>query len=1039
MSYFSLLYQQVGPIDSLKVVSADAVLHVSNSGNDTSGTGSTAAPFQTLTKALNFAREHLILGNATLTIRLQPGEYTLTENVDLYHPQGSNLIIEGDPSAFTQHVIWRVQDYTWSLANFAGGGHTGTISLFNGFTTSGSTFHGFTTADNGKYFSVVNAAIGSRSGYSTTNGGISAPSSLTTVRSSYDPLFWGDRFFNHGYSFEEGNGILGIGRILNANTNPHTVGVQFSNLNYDGRCPAWNLNGGINSATPLWAGLSNNYPESQYSQPNGYYGSNGWRVESGGETYPARPGGSIHITPDPMIMSTYPVVIRANYGSNSGTLYLKNGSLRGLRNIMFASSNTPYTLQSGITGATLNYSQSISAFSDNGLPHDVNGTALYFENSTVGIRHIGFNGVGTAVSCNGSKVIKYTERTSETMDEIIPTDAVVGGVARRATHGNLDNAPVICTANCVNGIVAKNSTVDFTDSSGSSREYLTDYRDASVHISALSKPISLFGSQFKATSVVANSHSMIPSFKMDIFTPVFRGGTGDTFLSRAGSTAFWSSYPIAKAFVNVAGSGRQEIGLVNFVEDSGLTASNVAGTTIGASYQTVICSNPPIDYKRYTLHGLKTIQGISFMNADDIKNGITTAFGSPAQGGTLEVEFYSDIAGTVCASYYGLGRYSVLLRGSSGPTFGILGTTTSSMHNYLQSYDSYGVDGTYLGNYFQNRKTTIQAFDGSDVMIEKALVIDNGGAVPVEIAKNSSLIVGDSIVSANKVLGIQNNGQTDGTFGAFNYSSGAVCITGYAYSGIHCWDNSCVVVGSLFIKHPTAVNCFQSDDQSSSGRIIKIEQSSQAILGNIYALLTVGTSFVLGRETSQTATTNGSGYWKSRLGTGYGFVSLDRSRANGFILVDKNSSAVLELATGAKVFHFDGGAPNCSGIGNPRNASLMTARNSSTILVGDVQQSLNPYVNSNLSTRFTVDTRAETVARIATRSNGTNGSSVTVYNTTGARTWAGATSATISVHDVNIGNYSDVLTNSNGQKDIVPAAGITYCTSYSGFSRILGI
>lgn len=1031
-SYFSLLYEQVGPIAALKVVSADAFLHVSNSGNDTSGTGTTAAPFQTLTKALNYAREHLILGNATLTIRLQPGEYTLTENVDLYHPQGSNIVIEGDPSAFTQHVVWRVQDYTWSLANFAGGGHTGTISLFNGITTSGSTFHGFTASDNGKYFTIVNAAVGSRSGYATVNGGISASSS------SYDPLFWGDRFFNHGYSFEEGNALLGIGRILSAHTNPHTLGVQFSNLNYDGRCPAWSLAGGINGVTPSWAGLSNNYPESQYSQPNGYYGSSNWKTESGGETYPARPGGTVHVTTDPFIVSTYPVVIRANYGANSGTLYLKNGSLKGLRNIMFASSNSPYTLQSGITGATLNYSQAISAFSDNGLPHDANGTALYLENSTIGIRHLGFNGVGTAVSCNGSKVVKYTSTTAETVEEALTpeTGVIVGGLVRRAVQGDLNNAPVICTANCMNGIVAKNSTIDFTDSSGTSREFLTDYRDGSVHVSALSKPISLFGSQFKATSVVANSHSMIPSFKMEILAPVFRGGTSDTFLGAAGTTAFWSSYPLAKAFVNLAGTGRYEIGLVNFIEDSGLTASGVAGSTIGASYQTLICANPPLDYKRYTVHGIKTLQGTYFMTSQDIKNGITTPFGSPAYGGTLEIEFYSDNAGTLSTSYYGLGRYAVMLRGSSGPTFGILGTTSSSMHNFLQNYYSYGVDGTYLGNYFQNRKTTLQAFDRSEVMIEKALVIDNGGAVPVEIAKNSSMIVGDSIVSANKVLGVQDRGQTDGTFGAFNYSSGALCITGYANLGVHCWDNSEIVVGSLFIKHPTAVNCFQNDDQTPSGKIMKVEQSSEAIVGNIYALLTVGNSYVLGTETSQTATTNGSGYWKNRLGNGYGFVPLDRSRSNGFILVEKNSSAVLEVATGVKVFHFDGGSPNWSGVGNPRNASLMSARNSSTILVGEVQQSLNQYSDANLTTRFTVDRRSQSLAKIATRSSG---SGTSVYNTSGARVWAGATSANLTVHDVNVGNYSDVLTNSNGQKDIVPAAGITYCTSYSGFSRILGI
>lgn len=1019
MSYFSLLYQQVGPIDALKVVSTDAVLYVSNSGNDTLGTGSTAAPFLTLSKAVNYAREHLILGNSTLTIRLLPGEYILDENIDLYHPQGSNLVIEGDPSAFTQRTVWRVQNYTWNLSNFAGGGHTGTLSLFDGTTTAGCTFHGFTATDNGTYFSITNAAVGSRSGYETSGSGVVAPSA-----SSYDPLFWGDRFFNHGYSYEDGNAILGLGRILNAGANPHTVSAQFSNLNYDGRCPAWHLNGGLGNATPAWAGLANNYPETQYSQPNGYYGTPAWHNESGNVAFPSNPS-TTHITNDPLLLSTYPVVIRAGYGNNSGSLLLKNGNLKGLRNIMFAADASPYTLQSGITGATANHSQAISAFTDNGLAHNTNGVALCLENATIGIRHLGFNGMGTAISAYGSKITKYTEET-------VDTSGVTGGVVRYANLNTLDNAPVICTANCTNGIVAKNSTIDFTDGSGINREYLTDHREGTVYVSAVSKPISLFGSEFKATSVVANSHSHVPSFKMDVVVPLFSGITSSTFLTHVGSTGFWSAYPLAKAYMNVAGVGRQEIGAVNFVTESTETISQITGTTAGASY----LGSTPVGYRRYTLHGLKTApDGLNYITDHDVRNGITTPFGVAQYGGTLEVEFYSDNGGVNVASYYALGRQSVLVRGLTGSTFGVLGVTGSTFANYLQSFSSYGADGTYLGNYFNNRKTTVQAFDGSRVHIEKALVVDNGGVVPVEIAKNSSLIVGDGIVSANKKLGIQGDGKTDGTFGSINYNSGAVCITGYAYSGIHCWDDSSAVIGTLFTKHPTTINSFEPGDLSSTGKVMKVEQSSRAVLGNLYSLLTVGNSSVLGSLSAQTYTSSGTGYWKSRTGIGYGFVPLDPSRLNGFISAERNSSILIELATGGKVFHFDGGSPNWSGEGTSfRNASLLSAKYSSTILVGDVQQSSSPYTDTNLSTKFTVDQRSSQTARIATRSSGTS-----VYGTNTTRVWAGATGASLSVHDVNIGSYSNTLTNNNGQRDIVPAAGITYCSSFNGFSRILGI
>jgi len=1026
-SYYSLLYQQIGPIDSLKVVSADAFMYVSTTGNDTSGTGSTAAPFRTLKKAVSFAREHLILGDATLTIRLLPGEYTIDENLDLYHPQGANLVIEGDPDAFKQRVVWRVQNYNWNIANFAQGGHGATLSLFDG-TTSGCTFHGFTASDNGKYFTIVNASVGSRSGYATDSNGISLSS-----ESTYDPIFYGDRFFNHGYSYEEGNAILGLGKIGSAEHDPYTISARFTCINYDGRCPAWQTNGGLGNGSPVWAGLGSNYPETQYSQPNGYYGTSTWRNESGDISYPPKPSGAAHISTDPFIMSTYPVVIRSAYNRNTGTLYLKNGNLKAIRNIMFVANELPYI------SATANHTQAISAFTDNKLAHDTNGTGLLLENSSVGIRHLGFYGMGTAISAHGSKITKYSESTVD-ISSLPQTGSEVGGTVRKAILNSLDNAPIICTANCQNGIVAKNSTVDFTDSSGTSREYLTDHRDSTVHISALSKPISLFGSTLKTTSVVADTHSMIPAFKMDVVVPVFSAMPENAFDNYAGKTAFWSAYPLAKAFVNLSDSGRQEIGIINYITQSNAGITGIGGITLGATY---IGSVSPTEYKRYTIHGLKTasegLGGLAYMTEHDVRNGITTEYGLLQTGGALEIEFYADNSATTVASYYGLQRNGIVVRGITGSTYGIVGTNSSQFSNCLQSFSSYGADGTYLGNYFEDRKSCVQAFDGSSVVAEKALVLNNTGAVSVEVAKNSSLIVGDGIISANKSLGVQGTGTTDGRVGSMNYNSGAVCITGYALAGIHCWDNSKAIIGTVFTKHPTSVNCFQENDLSLGNKVIKLEQSSQAIVGSLYSLLSPGNASVLATSSSQTRTTLGSGYWRSRTGIGYGFVPFDSSRPNGFVSVEKNSSLILEVASGAKVFHFDGGSPNWSGGANFRNVSLITAKADSSVLVGDVQQSTTAYTNSNLGTAFTVDGRTAASSRIATRSNGT---AVSVYATpTNNRAWVGfgATASNFQIHDVNIGNYSDTLTNSNGQKDVPPLEGVTYCTSFSGFSRIIGI
>jgi hypothetical protein len=181
---------QVPNIANLRRIDSDTVIYVSPSGNDSTGVGTTAAPYQSLGKAMSVAREYTIAGTAVLTVRLLRGEYTLSSNIDLYHPQGANLVIEGDPDAFRQRTVWQVANYTWNLANFAGGGHTGTIRVFDG-TTAGTTFHGFTAVDQGMYFTIVNAAIGARSNYKTNgaSGGTAAGGIHGPVTTSYDVGF----------------------------------------------------------------------------------------------------------------------------------------------------------------------------------------------------------------------------------------------------------------------------------------------------------------------------------------------------------------------------------------------------------------------------------------------------------------------------------------------------------------------------------------------------------------------------------------------------------------------------------------------------------------------------------------------------------------------------------------------------------------------------------------------------------------------------------------------------------------------------------
>lgn len=1034
MSSPHLTYPSGSPLEGVKIIAQDTVLWVSPSGNDGNGDGTTAAPYQTLSRALDVAREYTITGRATLTVRLAEGEHILTDPVDLYHPQGSNLIVEGDPSAVAQRTLWRVDGYRWSPLAFAGGGHTAHISLFNSGALVDAENHGFTASQAGQYFALTNAACGARSGYRTAGAvedsslGIAAPPA-----SSYDPLFWGDRFFSHGYSHEDGNGILGLGRISSV-VSGTTVGVEFHNLNYDGRCPAWQIDGGIgNSVT--WGGLTDNYPETQYSQPDGYYGDPQWTTEDGSDTYPAKPGGTRHISPDPFVLTTFPVRVRAQWSTNNGSLYLKGGTLRALRNLCLVSADVPYT-----AGTTASPSAAITAISHQNRWVQANGTALALENATVGIRHLGVMGAGTAISAVNSRVLKYSDTTLDTTATPSTAETARGGVV-----GSLDNAPVLVTAHCQNGIVAKGSTVDLTDGSGTSSEYRKDYRDGSVHIGARSKGIALFGSTFRATTVNIDLSALVPNFKFDALVPVFPGFTAEgntgAFIRSASSSQFLYDYPLGRATLTLSSGVTHEIGHLNWVErsgDQGVTGVN--GLTAGVSYGGSIA---PAYWEKYTFYGLKTsAMSLPLVNTNDVLHGITAQSGVPLRGGTLDVEFFGTADGSVVRSALRIGRNSITARNDGGDTFGVFNIGGTTAAHVLQSFSSYGTKDTYIGSVYEDRTSALQAYDGSSVLVEKGLNLHNGGVVPVEIAKSSRLVVGDSVVNANPSVSTQASGQTETLFGNFNFNTGALCVTGYCNSAVYGWDNSDLVVGTLFTKHPTPVNCFTENDEGAGGsKVLKLDQGARGVVGSLYSLLTPATPAVLAQSATDTALTVGRGLWKSIRGVGYGFIPFDPFRLGGYLLVERGSSLVLELGVGTKVFHFDGGSPNWTGSVTPRNSSLVTARYDSSVLFGNCQNSSVQFSQGNLNSKFTSDVRVPSEQRISTRSSGANAS---VYGTSGTtRAWAGesGSSSTYITNDINIGNYSFMLSQSSGsgQSDVLPLEGVTYCTSFSGFSKIIPI
>ena len=1045
MAQSALPYPSNPSLEQMQVIATDSVIYLSPSGNDGTGDGSLSNPYKTLAKAMTVARTYTILQNATLYIRLLRGEYTLTTNIDLYHPQGENLIIEGDPAAFQQRYLWQVEGYSWNIENFAGGGHTGSIRLFDGGTATvgGVTMHGFTSADQGMYFTITNASTGSRSGYvSTINNGSASNTGINNSPQdyfAYSTEFAGDRFFNHGISHEDGAGILGIGRIVGATTSTAVLGVEFSNLNIDTRCPGLTWGGGnagINN-TITWGGINNNYPEPQYSQPNGYYGplaatqsgSAPWRSSAQNTVlYPANPGVS-HNTTDPYILSTYPVVIRANYLGNIGSLFLKNGTLKALRNIFFAVNFVPFVGSSGTTGATLNTTQGLNSI----IPfayRSLNGTGLYLENSKMAIRHLGFYGMGVAVSAYNSTITSYFDTTGD-----VTGSASIAG-RFYALENSLDNSPIICTTQVHKAIIAKNSFIDFTDGSVLNYEYYLDSRQNTSYISTTGTGVDITGTQMRATSLTINSTSDIPKMFFRVVVPVFPGMTAATGVTTSfnawDGNNVWTKNPVVKMFMHPSGGSEVEIGYLSYwVKDAPTGWTDSLGTSLAGSTQSAsrVGTNDVSTYDRFQFNGVKIApHGLSYMTMEDIRYGITAGL-----GGTFSIRFYGDRAATgVCASYI-IGKTSVLVTGANGETMGYTNMANgnllsgSAAAHFQVLYSSGTNTWVAQGDLSQG---AVRVRDGSSFQVEKSLVINNGGHAPIDVRRNSSIIIGDSRVpdpsypaqaAYNLIYGI-----AEGVPGAGNLS-----ITGFSGKAIRISENSSATIGSLFVKHPFHADTSAGINNAKSATpLVLVDKLSSAVFGRVYAV-----THPAGKLVSDSSITP---LWTSITGVKYGSHYQAAGATESFFVANSGSSIFLLNAQGW--FAFDGGTADMRVLSVPpavitsaQNYSVFGSHSGSLIVSQGSLASSDPEASTS-NIRTLNDTRAGAAQKIMTRSpSSTNNRYLYGWNgsPTDNRTWGGSQTGT--EH-----NYTASATNVgvNGVVPVPPAGGITYSVVTTKGGRI---
>jgi hypothetical protein len=483
MAYSSLPFPGNTNLENLRVIAEDTTIYIAPAnnglgktgsapgwtgltwGNDTTGDGTLAKPYATLKKAWDKAQDYIVTGDAILTIQFQKGIYGYTYDLNdettnpfpqnLHHPQGQNIVIQGDLNAIKQRYIYSVKDYSWDMSRWSQYGHTGTVNTWYGSdkygtvsSINGTTSHGFTGEDEGCFAAVTNAFMGgmaywNNSYYLDRKNGVYSGNKYQ--RGADTGHHFGRYFFNHGLSYEEANAICGLSKIESAAANPYDLKMQFKYQNLDGRIMLFpqisagankgRLDGGLGNALD-YAEISSNYPEPQYSVPNGYYGptasvnsSNavvqpnlelenattyGKNQNSGANwNYPGRDSGQIHITDDAHLLTLFPVVIRVNTANNefkvgSVPLLLDGSSIRSIRNLMFVNANYDKP-----TYASTNICEGMDAqISMSRLKYPMSPLMVLKNGASTSVRHIGIHGYGF-----GKISDAQTETLSSTLDE----------------------------------------------------------------------------------------------------------------------------------------------------------------------------------------------------------------------------------------------------------------------------------------------------------------------------------------------------------------------------------------------------------------------------------------------------------------------------------------------------------------------------------------------------------------------------------------------------------------------------------------------
>ena len=900
MPYSSLPSITNNALLDLKIIApgVSLTIYVAPNGSD-SNTGLAAnVPVFSLNKAWSVAQNYNIAGNGELYITFAGGtyEYSDAEIPDnLYHPQGGNIIIQGDPAAVKQRYLYRVQNYSWDISRISYHGHTGTVNLTSCHAAAGAgSTHGYTAADNNGWVAISNPCLSSFG-----NPDLTYYDNVTDVwfkgldaRSTRSALY-GDMFFNNGYSYENANGIYGIAQIANASGSSADLQLIFKNTNIDPRVPAFSpytkgaVSNGIGNTIP-WHGIVDNYPENQYSKPNGYYGG-----YSNPTKYPAK-GAEAHITDQPHLVTSYPVVIQRTSTSTKPLFTVAGGTIKAIRNFMLVPKDFAVPNVNANKTKALNALYPSEEFSPQ-VSAAYWGTALLrTENATVGIRHLGVYHAEYGISAINSKITTYMESSVGTA-YIASSTHGAGAYVTYARLGNPDNTPVLNAVNVRYGIHSHASTVQIgyesDRQSPTSRTYATEQ---GCFIQAARQAIvATDNSDVTVRSAVINSARALPRFQFVLRVPVFAGASassgntysfmyppswGGTESTTNSSQAFQNGYTAAAVFMrtgaatgftlgyitNIAGAGT-----IPYVSGQYTSTHSVAGTPVPAYYQTL------------NVYGYRVgdLSGLSFSLQDDFTS-ITTGTGY-----TLEFIAFSDNEITAAGGKFEIGKNGFKTTAAGGQSInGVTASPTGTPYP-IQAYRSHrwhtGTD---------DADTSVGVYSGSTLKVRKNLLFTAADNRAVYVADGSKLLAapGHNISNtgaewqAEEVGGLLING-------AGNH---AVLVRNGSYAGL----------GSVYAK------CFKpylSDTAAGTAKTTQVVVAAEANSVAEFPVLPIGTDNYY-ESVVGVFSPFGAAPWSSMQGA-LGAV-VDTTDILGIVFrASKNSSIFVEPNTVAIVSAFDGG------------------------------------------------------------------------------------------------------------------------------------